>query len=76
LVALGGLLVLPHVTDPVSAVALLAVTVLFHFFGSLYWTIPAMLAPRERIGLIGGVMNFAGTSSGIAAPILIGVLVQ
>lgn len=76
LVALGGLLVLPYVTDPVSAVALLAVTVLFHFFGSLYWTIPAMLAPRERIGLIGGVMNFAGTSSGIAAPILIGLLVQ
>ncbi len=76
LVALGGLLALPYVSDAVTAVALLAVTVLFHFFGSLYWTIPAMLAPRERIGLVGGVMNFAGTSSGIAAPILIGFLVQ
>ncbi|WP_353181841.1 MFS transporter [Bosea sp. (in: a-proteobacteria)] len=76
LVALGGLLALPYVSDAMTAVALLAVTVLFHFFGSLYWTIPAMLAPRERIGLVGGVMNFAGTSSGIAAPILIGFLVQ
>ena len=75
-VALAGLLALPYVTDPVSAVALLAVTVMFHFFGSLYWTIPAMLAPKERIGLVGGVMNFAGTSSGIAAPLLIGFLVQ
>lgn len=76
LVALGGLLALPHVSDPVTAVALLSVTLLFHFFGSLYWTIPAMLAPKDRIGLVGGVMNFAGTSSGIAAPLLIGLLVQ
>lgn len=76
LIAVGGLLALPYVNDPVTAVMLLSVTVLFHFFGSLYWTIPAMLAPRDRIGLIGGVMNFAGTSSGIAAPVIIGLLVQ
>jgi len=76
LVAIAGLLALPHVRDPVTAVVLLSVTILFHFFGSLYWTIPAMLAPRDRIGLIGGVMNFAGTSSGIAAPVIIGLLVQ
>ncbi|WP_062012395.1 MFS transporter [Aureimonas sp. AU4] len=76
LVVLGGLLLLPRVSDPVTAVVVLSVLVMFHFFGSLYWTIPAMLAPRERIGVVGGVMNFAGTSSGIAAPILIGFLVQ
>jgi len=75
-VVLGGLLLLPRIDDPVTAVLVLSVLMMFHFFGSLYWTIPAMLAPRERIGVVGGVMNFAGTSSGIAAPILIGFLVQ
>lgn len=74
--ALGGLLLLPHVADPVLAVVVLAGALFFHFFGGLYWSIPGMLAPRHRIGLVGGVMNFAGTSSGIVVPIIAGVIVD
>ena len=35
-----------------------------------------MLAPRSRVGLVGGIMNFAGTSSGIAVPLIIGAIVK
>ncbi|MNV55464.1 D-galactonate transporter [compost metagenome] len=56
--------------------ALLCVGVFFNLFGGLYWTIPGMLAKRERVGLVGGVMNFAGTSAGIIVPIAAGVLLD
>jgi ACS family D-galactonate transporter-like MFS transporter len=76
LVSLGCMLYLPYVGDPVAAVFVLCVGVLFHLFGGLYWSIPAMLASPERIGLVGGVMNFAGTSSGITVPIIVGLIVD
>lgn len=73
---LTALLLLPVIPDPVIAVAVLSTGVFFHFFGGLYWSIPAMLVPRHRIGLVGGIMNFAGTSSGIVVPIVLGLLVD
>jgi ACS family D-galactonate transporter-like MFS transporter len=74
--SLAALLALPFVQDATSAVALLCVGVFFNLFGGLYWTIPGMLAKRDRVGLVGGVMNFAGTSAGIIVPILAGVLLD
>ncbi len=74
--ALGGLLLLPHVENPIAAVAVLAAALFFHFFGGLYWIIPGMLAQPHRIGLVGGIMNFAGTSSGIAVPIIVGLILD
>ena len=67
---------LPYVQDSITAVALLCVGVFFNLFGGLYWTIPGMLAKRENIGVVGGVMNFAGTSAGIIVPIVAGILVD
>jgi len=69
-------LALPQVADPVAAVALLSVTLFFLFFGSLYWSLPAILAPKEEVGVVGGVMNFVGSSSGIAVPIITGYILQ
>ena len=74
--SLIALAALPFVQDASTAVALLCVGVFFNLFGGLYWTIPGMLAKPERIGLIGGVMNFAGTSAGIIVPIAAGVLLD
>ncbi|MET4638898.1 MFS transporter [Mycetocola sp. 2940] len=74
--SLIALLILPTVTDATTAVTLLCVGVFFNLFGGLYWTIPAMLAKPDRIGLVGGVMNFAGTSAGIIVPIVAGVLLE
>lgn len=67
---------LPAVADPVGAVAILSVTLFFLYWGSLYWSLPTLLAPRERIGFVGGLMNFAGSASGIAVPILTGLILQ
>ncbi len=76
LVTLASFLVLPHVANPVAAVAILSVTLFFLFWGSLYWSLPTVLAPREKVGLLGGIMNFAGSTSGIAVPIVTGVILQ
>jgi ACS family D-galactonate transporter-like MFS transporter len=75
-IALGALLVLPQLSDPIAAVALLAMTAFFLMWGSLYWSFPALLAAPARVGLIGGVMNLAGSIGGIFVPILVGVILQ
>ena len=40
-------------------VALLSATLFFLYFGSLYWSLPAILAPKDKVGVVGGTMNFA-----------------
>lgn len=76
LVALCAFLLLPGLTDPYMAVGLLSLTAFFLMWGSLYWSFPALLASPARVGLIGGVMNLAGSLGGIAVPILVGLLLQ
>lgn len=76
LMALVAFLLLPSLDNPYAAVALLSLTAFFLMWGSLYWSFPALLAAPARVGLIGGVMNMAGSLGGIAVPILVGVLLQ
>ncbi|MEG5264784.1 MFS transporter [Pseudomonas sp. JDS28PS106] len=76
LVALTALLLLPTLSNPFGAVGLLAMTAFFLMWGSLYWSFPALLAAPARVGLIGGVMNLAGSVGGIFVPILVGVILQ
>ncbi len=76
LVALVAFLLLPSLNDPYLAVGLLSLTAFFLMWGSLYWSFPALLASPARVGLIGGVMNMAGSLGGIAVPILVGLLLQ
>ena len=75
-VALAALLMLPTLSNPFGAVGLLAMTAFFLMWGSLYWSFPALLAAPSRVGLIGGVMNLAGSVGGIFVPILVGVILQ
>lgn len=75
-VSLLALVALPFATSAGAAVALLCVGVFANLFGGLYWTIPAMLAKPSTVGVVGGVMNFAGTSAGIIVPIVAGVLLD
>jgi ACS family D-galactonate transporter-like MFS transporter len=67
---------LAFVSSPVAAVALLASTLFFSRWGGLYWSIPPILTDRGRVGVLGGIMNFAGNIAGILVPILVGVIVQ
>ena len=36
------------------------------------WSIPSLIAPRDSVGSIGGIVNFGNQISGIVAPILTG----
>ncbi|MEF3100028.1 MFS transporter [Raoultella terrigena] len=76
IVGLSVLYALSTVTDPDLAVGLLSVAAFFMMFGSLYWSFPAILAPKDRVGLVGGLMNMANSCAGILVPILVGVILQ
>jgi MFS transporter, ACS family, D-galactonate transporter len=40
------------------------------------WSIPSLIAPRESVGTLGGILNFANQISGIAAPIVTGYILH
>ncbi len=76
LATLATFIALPEIADPVLAVAALTVTLFFLYWGSLYWSLPALLAPRAQVGLLGGLMNLAGSASGIAVPVITGMILD
>lgn len=39
------------------------------------WSIPSLLAPRDAVGKVGGIMNFANQVAAIAAPVVTGYLI-
>jgi MFS transporter, ACS family, D-galactonate transporter len=39
------------------------------------WSAPSLIAPRESVGTVGGIMNLSNQLSGIAAPIVTGFVV-
>jgi len=39
------------------------------------WSMPSLIAPRESVGTVGGIMNLSNQLSGIAAPIITGFIV-
>lgn len=40
------------------------------------WSIPSLIAPRESVGTLGGILNFANQLAAIAAPIITGYIAQ
>jgi MFS transporter, ACS family, D-galactonate transporter len=40
------------------------------------WSIPSLIAPRESVGTVGGIMNFGSQFSAIAAPVATGYIAQ
>lgn len=45
-------------------------------FGALGWTVVADTAPKEAIGLTGGLFNAAGSVGGVITPIAIGYIID
>jgi MFS family permease len=39
------------------------------------WSVPGLIAPRESVGSVGGIMNFASQISAISAPVVTGYVV-
>jgi MFS transporter, ACS family, D-galactonate transporter len=40
------------------------------------WSVPTLVAPRESVGTVGGILNFGSQLSAIAAPIATGYIAQ
>ena len=40
------------------------------------WSIPSLIAPKESVGTLGGILNFGNQLAGIAAPIVTSYVVQ
>ena len=40
------------------------------------WSIPSLIAPRESVGTLGGILNFGNQLAGIVAPIVTGYVVR
>ena len=40
------------------------------------WSIPSLIAPRESVGTVGGILNFCNQVAGIAAPVVTGYVVH
>ena len=63
------------VDDDAAVIAILSVA----FFGqgmvNLGWTLLADVAPRQMVGLAGGVFNLCANLAGIVTPVVIGVIV-
>ena len=39
------------------------------------WSLPSLLAPRDSVGKVGGIMNFANQIAAVAAPVVTGYLI-
>jgi ACS family D-galactonate transporter-like MFS transporter len=63
-------------TSSRMVVILLSATMFFLRWGGLYWSIPAMLATRNKVGALGGLLNFGGNLGGMLIPVVIGAIVQ
>lgn len=75
-VAVVGFLLLPHIVNPVVAVLVLSIVLFFLYWGSLYWSLPPIFAPKSKVGQFGSAMNFVGSVGGILVPILVGLILQ
>ena len=40
------------------------------------WSIPSLIAPRESVGTLGGILNLCNQLAGIAAPVVTGYVIQ
>jgi ACS family glucarate transporter-like MFS transporter len=63
-----------YVESSTMVVALMSAAFFGKGFGSLGWTVVADTAPKEIIGVTGGVFNAIGNTAGIITPIVIGYI--
>jgi len=72
-----GILGTAHAHSPVTALFWISISIGGLSAASpVAWSIPSLVAPRESVGTLGGILNFSSQLAGIAAPILTGYIVQ
>ncbi|MDI9280268.1 MFS transporter [Pantoea sp. EABMAA-21] len=62
--------------QPVIAIGILSIAFFANAFSNLGWVVCSDVIPRHLIGTIGGFLNIFGNLSGIASPIIIGIILQ
>ncbi|AHB04875.2 major facilitator transporter [Pandoraea pnomenusa 3kgm] len=65
-----------YVSNSIAIVVLLSSTLFFLRWCGLFWCIPSMIGTRNKVGFLGGLMNLGGNISGIAVPVIVGLIVQ
>lgn len=74
---LASSIILCNYTDnTVLVVALMALAFFGKGFGALGWPVISDVAPKEIVGLCGGVFNVFGNVASIATPLVIGYMVK
>ena len=63
------------VEDDVTAISLMSIAFFGKGLGTLGWTLVADLAPANRVGFAGSVVNGVGNLSGIFTPVIVGYLI-
>jgi sugar phosphate permease len=72
-----GILGTAHAHSPVTALFWISISIGGLSAASpVAWSIPSLVAPRESVGTLGGILNCSSQLAGIAAPILTGYIVQ
>ncbi|GMA65736.1 MFS transporter [Alicyclobacillus fastidiosus] len=73
---LAGSIVLANYTASIGLViTIMSVAFFAQGMSGISWSLIGDVAPRELLGIAGGIFNFAGNLSGIVTPIVIGVIV-
>jgi ACS family D-galactonate transporter-like MFS transporter len=65
-----------YTTNSRVVIVLLSSTLFFLRWCGIYWSLPSILATRNKVGFLGGVMNLGGNVAGIGVPLLVGLIVQ
>ncbi|KHD85267.1 MFS transporter [Bacillus ginsengihumi] len=69
-------IVLANYTSSIGLViTIMSVAFFAQGMSGISWTLIGDVAPKELLGLAGGIFNFAGNLSGIVTPIVIGMIV-
>lgn len=72
-----GILGAAHARTPAAAVFWISMSIGgLSAASAVGWSIPSLIAPRESVGTLGGIVNFCNHLAGIAAPIVTGYIVK
>lgn len=62
--------------NPVFIILFLAIAFFGNGLASIGWVFVSLMAPKQLIGIVGGVFNFIGGLSAVIIPVVIGLLVR
>ena len=75
-IVLAAFASLPYLNSAALAIGVLCIAAFFLMWGSLYWSLPPLLVAKEKVGMMSGIMNMAGSIGGICVPIIVGIVLQ